>query len=323
MQVNIGITGTGSLIGQGIIKSIRDSEFVKHYRLVGLDYFKNTVGSFWCEENYLLPDILKSDVTNQDWLNVLIQVIKDEELKMLFIGVDFELPILAKVKNAILEETGCYVIVSDDAVIEVGNDKYLTYKFLKENGLNYPETFLPEEVDPATLKYPLIIKPRVGARSVGVYKISSPEELKEKLPKVDGPILQELVGNDNTEYTCGIIYVGGELKAQIALRRTLKEGNTAVSEYKEDFPEALTEYVKQIAMCLKPFGSCNLQLRMDDNGVPKLFEINPRHSGTTYMRTLFGYNEVIFLLKYLLEDIELEFKLKEGKALRFYEERLV
>lgn len=323
MIYNVGITGTGSLIGQGIIKSIQNSEYVNNYRLVGFDYFKNTVGSFWCEKNYILPDILKKEVTEKDWLDALIQTIQKEKLDILFIGVDFELPILAKEKNAIKSLTGCHIIVSDKSVIDVGNDKYLTYKFLKENNLSYPKTYLLDEVDFKTLSYPLIIKPRVGARSIGVYKVVSEEDLKDKIKKVDNPIIQELVGNDNTEYTCGILFFNNELIAQIPLRRTLKEGNTAVSEYSASFSDKLKEYVEQIALKLKPYGSCNLQLRIDDNGIPKLFEINPRHSGTTYMRSLFGHNEVIYTLKYLLEDKKIGFNLKEGKAIRFYEEKLV
>ncbi|MDO6595879.1 ATP-grasp domain-containing protein [Oceanihabitans sp. 2_MG-2023] len=323
MIFNVGVTGTGSLIGQGIIKSIQNSEYSKNYRLVGFDYFKDTVGSFWCENNYVLPDILKKEVTEQDWLDLLVKLIIKEKLDILFIGVDFELPILATEREAIKKLTGCHVIVSDKRVIDIGNDKYLTYKFLKENNLNYPETHLVDGLDFSSLKYPLIIKPRVGARSIGVYKVESEADLRDKIKKVDNPVIQELVGNDDTEYTCGVIFFGDELKAQIPLRRTLKAGNTAVSEYSSSFSEKINEYVAQIAVKLKPFGSCNLQLRVDNNGIPKLFEINPRHSGTTYMRSLFGHNEVIYTLKYLLEKEETSFTLKEGKALRYYEEKLV
>ncbi|MFT5250185.1 MAG: carbamoyl-phosphate synthase large subunit [Ulvibacter sp.] len=323
MVFNVGITGTGSLIGQGIIKSIKNSEISNNYRLVGFDYFKNTVGSFWCSKNYILPDILSEKVSESIWLNSLIEKIEVENLNILFIGVDFELPILASERERIENRTGCKVIVSSMEVIKKGNDKYLTYKFLKDNGLAYPETYLPDEIDFMSLSFPVIVKPRVGARSVGVYKVNNILELESKLNIVNNPIIQEYVGDDTTEYTCGIICFDGELKAQIPLRRSLKAGHTHISNYTSSFPNSIYEYVKEIAEKLRPHGSCNLQLRIDDNGVPKLFEINPRHSGTTYMRTLFGYNEVIFILKYILENETVPFTLKEGKAVRFYEEKLV
>lgn len=322
MKYNIGITGTGSLIGQAILKSINRSEYKDDYTLIGFDYFPDTVGSFWCKKNFILPDILKKEV-EEEWISEIERVISSEDLRVLFVGVDFELPLLAKYKARIEAKTNCIVVVSSEEVIKVGNDKYLTYLFLKENQLNYPITYLPEDCDFTKLSFPLIVKPRVGARSVGVYKVNSIQELNNAINKVNEPIIQELVGDDSTEYTCGIISINGELQRSIALNRTLKDGNTFISEFKDDYPESIYKYIKAIAEKLGVFGSCNLQLRLDPQGVPKLFEINPRHSGTTYMRSLFGYNEVIFILKYLLEGIEIDFELKKGKVIRHFEETLV
>jgi carbamoyl-phosphate synthase large subunit len=322
MKYQIGITGTGSLIGQAIIKSILRSQFKDDYNLIGFDYFANTVGSFWCNENYILPDLLK--LKNEDnWVNEVERIIKSTKIKILFVGVDFELPVFAKYKDRIEKNTNCTIIVSSERVINIGNDKYLTYQFLKENSLTYPLTFLPNECDFNKLSYPVIVKPRVGARSIGVYKIKNKVDLEVALEKVKDPIIQELVGDDSTEYTCGIISLNGKLQKSIALNRSLKDGNTFLSEYKNDCPKSIYDYVESIAEKLGVFGSCNLQLRLDSNGVPKLFEINPRHSGTTYMRALFGYNEVVFILKYILEGKELDFELKEGKVIRHYEETLI
>lgn len=318
----IGITGVGSLIGQGIIKSIINSPFSANYELIGFDYFTDTVGSFWCHKNYILPDILKIE-KEEEWLKEVISIIEKEQIEMLFIGVDFELPLFAKHKVEIEKETGCHVIVSDERVIEIGNDKYKTYQFLKDNGLYYPKTYAPEECDYSSLSFPVIVKPRVGARSIGVSKVESLDKLDEVLRRTQDPIIQECVGDDSTEYTCGVIALNGEFKHSIALNRTLKAGHTHLSEYSDDTPELVKQYLKDITEKLKPFGSCNYQLRIDKDGVPKMFEINARHSGTTYMRSLFGYNEIIYLLKSLLEGEEIEFKMKEGKAIRYFEERLI
>lgn len=322
MAFNIGITGTGSLIGQAIIKSIKRSKYSEEYNLIGFDYFKNTVGSFWCNQNFILPDLLQAD-QEKLWINKLEILIKEQEIKILFIGVDFELPVLARYKEQIEIKTKCKIIVSSETVINIGNDKYLTYLFLKENGLSYPETLLPENCDFSELKFPLIIKPRVGARSVGVYKVNSIAELQTALGKVENPIIQELVGDDSTEYTCGVLSLDGSLQKSIALNRSLKDGNTFISEYKATYPSIIYDYLNDITDKLKPFGACNFQLRIDREGIPKLFEINPRHSGTTYIRSLFGYNEVVFILKFLLENQVIDFDMKEGKAIRHFEETLI
>ena len=117
--------------------------------------------------------------------------------------------------------------------------------------------------------------------------------------------------------------MNNELKRLIVLKRSLKEGNTFISKYKKDFPKVISSYLEQVCAHLQPFGACNFQLRIDSNGVPKIFEINSRHSGTTYIRSLFGYKEVEYIVSLLLFDIELDFELKEGTVVRFYDEFFV
>ena len=323
MKFNIGITGTGSLIGQGIIKSIRNSDYSGNYDLIGFDYFEDTVGSFWCKRNYILPDFFKKEASEEEWISELCQKILHEKLDLLFVGLDFELLVLSENKKHIEKITSCKIIVSSPELIKIGNDKFLTYEFLKNNNLNYPLTFLPGECDLDKLTWPMIIKPRVGARSRGVYKVENKQELLDKIKFIDNPIIQEHVGNEFTEYTCGVIFLDGELKYRIALKRSLKNGNTYISEHRNDFNKNIYEYIDKIANILKPYGSCNLQLRIDEKGVPKLFEINPRHSGTTYIRSLFGYQEIICILKSVLENENINFQLNYGKAMRYFEENLI
>ena len=66
-----------------------------------------------------------------------------------------------------------------------------------------------------------------------------------------------------------------------------------------------------------------MQLRIDNKGLPKLFEINPRHSGTTYIRSLFGYNEVLYIINYIIKGEEMKMVLNEGKEIRFFDEKLI
>lgn len=319
-KLNIAITGIGSLIGQAIIKSIQRSDLKDKIDIIGFDYFNNTVGGFWVDEKYVLPDILKPGVTHQQWVNAIIKVIIEREVKLLFAGVDFELPILARYKGEIEKKTEAIVLVSSSEVIEIANDKFLTYEFLKNNALFHPQSYLTHNLDYDDMNYPLIVKPRIGARSRGVYKIYDKNNLLKRIAEVENPIVQECVGNDADEFTCGTIYLNDELKKIIVLRRSLKEGHTFISNYRNDFPKVITKYLKQVAECLKPFGACNFQLRLDDKGIPKIFEINARHSGTTYIRSLFGFKEIEYIINYLLFDKETKFELKEGTVVRYFDE---
>jgi len=322
-KTNIAVTGTGSLIGQAIIKSVQRSTLKDKINVIGLDYFENTVASFWCSANYVLPDILKPDVTEKEWLDVIVSTIKKHHCKLLFAGVDFELPLLAKNKSFIEEQTGAIIMVCPENVITIADDKYLTSQFLKKNNLAHPESYLPGELNELSLDFPLIVKPRKGARSVGVSKVKNVQELTTAITSVKDPVIQECVGNEETEYTCGVIFLNGEFKKLIVLRRILKAGNTYLSYYKNDFPQIITSYLKEVATKLQPFGACNFQLRLDADGQPKIFEINARHSGTTYIRALFGFKEVEYIVNYLLFNQEMDFHLEEGTVVRYYDEFFV
>ncbi len=321
-KINILVTGTGSLICQAIIKSIKQSSLKDDIYIVGYDYFPETVGSFWCDKNYILPDILKPE-NKDNWQEQIFDIIKRDNISLLFIGLDFELILFAELKEKIESQTKCKVIVADKKVLTIGNDKYLTAQFLKENGLNYPKTYLIDEFKDGYIDYPCILKPRVGARSKGVSIINSKEELYKKANIVEGAIVQELIGNKDSEYTCGILYLDNKLISSIALKRVLKEGNTHLARFNKNFSPKIYDYLNEIAHKLKPYGSCNLQLRTDEKGEPFLFEINPRFSGTTYIRSLFGYKEVEYIIKYLLGMSNESFELIEGTVCRYYEEKLV
>lgn len=322
-KINIAVTGIGSLIGQAIIKSIQRSDLKDKINIIGFDYFNDTVGSFWIDEKYILPDILMPGVSHEEWVDVIVKVIIEREIKLLFVGVDFELPILAKYKEDIERKTSAVVLVSSAEVIEIADDKFLTYEFLKKNDLLHPQSYLPKDLHYDDLNYPLIVKPRKGERSRGVHKVNDKSHLLKFIDEVDNPIIQECVGNDVDEFTCGTIYLNDELKKIIVLRRNLKEGNTFISNYRNDFPEIITSYLKEVVECLKPFGACNFQLRLDNKGLPKIFEINSRHSGTTYIRSLFGFKEIEYIINSLLFDKEIEFELKEGTVVRYFNEFFV
>ncbi len=322
-MTRIGVTGTGSLIGQAVIKSIRASSYSRDYHVVGFDYFKNTVGSYWVNKNYLLPDILDNRITESQWLNAVTDALGNERLQILFIGLDFELKLFAKYGQEMEQMTGCKIIVSDQRVIEIADDKYLTFQFLKNNGLYFPRTYLPMELSDGGINFPVILKPRVGARSRNVYVVRNEKELNDKLGNVKDPILQELVGDANEEYTCGVIFFDHQVKEMIALKRELRDGNTYSACYNQSFPGSIYDYIHKIAVKLEPYGACNFQLRIDSNGIPKLFEINARHSGTTYMRSLFGFKEVEYVIKHVLGLETPRFELRNGLVKRYFEEMFI
>jgi carbamoyl-phosphate synthase large subunit len=321
MKTPIGITCIDSLVGQGIIKSIGKSDLSGKLDVTGFEYFEGTLGSHWVDRTYIMPDILKEGVRPDAYVDRLVSHIRKHQIKLLFVGIGFELEMVSANRKRIEDETGCVVIVSSEKAIDVAEDKYKTYLFLKENGIPCPDTWLPEEIE--SVRYPAIVKPRTSSGSRGLSLARTREELENTLRTLKNPVIQENIGTMESEYTCGVICFDGEVKTEISLRRTLRHGNTYAAFHSPDTPKAVHSYINDISQKLKPFGPCNYQLRIDKDGTPKLFEINARFSGTTYVRCFFGVNEVEYTVKHLLGMKLPKFEMKYGKVLRYLEEFFV
>ena len=113
-MIRILVTGVGSLLGQGILKSINDSSL--DYSVTGTDYFPSAVGLYWVDKGHLLPDILKPEVAEEEWIEALIQVINQEKIDIVLPGLDFEIPILARNKSTIEKQTNATLLVSSEEV---------------------------------------------------------------------------------------------------------------------------------------------------------------------------------------------------------------
>lgn len=320
MRVTVGVLGAGSLIGQGVIKALKMSTL--NTRLVGLDYFPNAVGLYWSDTAHLLPDILAPGVSEAEYLECLIQILKRESVDVLLVATDFDVPRMARCRTVLEAESGCKVVVSSPEVAEISDDKWTTYLFFQSHGFPCPPSLVDlDKLEDFVLEigFPLIVKPRRGARSQGVSLVSNRTELAQAL-KSSGPhpIIQQAVGTPQKEYTSGAVVLDGDCLGVIVMRRDLRDGNT-YRAYLEPLGE-LENLVRQAALALSPFGPVNFQLRLGAAG-PAFFEINARFSGTTIIRALAGFNEVEAVVRWVAlgERVPL-LQQKFGVVLRYWDE---
>lgn len=321
-MINILVTGVGSLIAQGIIRTIKSSQL--KIRIIGTDYFPHAVGLYWIDKGYILPDFLKADIDEIQWLEKVIDIIKTEKIEIVLIGLDFEVVCFAKNKKLIEDETNAKIIVGDLDIVNICNDKWKTAEFLKSNNLPFPNSCLPgdEEYFLQHNKFPLIIKPRSGFRSRDLYIVNNREEFDYAVKNCPKPVIQEIVGDIDQEYTCGTQLYDGKVISSISLRRDLKDGNTFRAFLTKECYK-VNDFVKKAALILGLFGPANFQLRVSTKG-PVIFEINPRFSGTTSIRTLFGCNEVEILIKAIRDNqMKVDYSLREGVVLRYFDEEFV
>ena len=80
----------------------------------------------------------------------------------------------------------------------------------------------------------------------------------------------------------------------------------------------LSDGVKNITNFIKPLGPLNFQLCLTSRG-PIIFEVNPRFSGTTPLRCMYGVNEIDILINDLEQKPQKKNKLKYGIIMRYFE----
>ena len=305
------VTGVGGGVGQSIIKSLQDTS----YTVIGADGELLGTGLYAVTKAYSVPY-----VSAPGYIERLIEICQSNNCSLIFPGLDAELLVLSREAHK-FREMGVIPIVSPSEIVEIADDKLQTYQFLTNSGFKAPLTFPLSDNITRYLPFPIIIKPKKGgARSKGVFVISNESELSSKLSSLDLKkyVAQEYIEGD--EYTCGTINFEGRCYGSIVMRRILREGDTYKAFVVKD--SYINTHIRAVAEVLKPFGSCNFQLRVKD-GEPYIFEINARCSGTTYSRTLAGFNEPLMIADYLLYGKLPTYEIQEISILRYWKELVV
>jgi carbamoyl-phosphate synthase large subunit len=220
-------------------------------------------------------------------------------------GSDPEVAALSKLKNHIENDTRAKLIVSSPDTVEIGNDKWKTFLFFKEHGFRTPETVLPNAVknNRSHLSYPLIVKPRTGSASKGLFIARDRNELEIGIKRCRDPIIQEYIFPGNWEYRPHdleylsrqrdeysvevLVSRDGKILGSIANWREMVKGvpTRAIIDDYNDFRAMSEGVVKH----LDAQGPVNLQLRKSREGIT-YFEINVRFSGSTAVRCAAGFN---------------------------------
>lgn len=310
---NIAITGVGGGVGQSILKSLAETD----YNLIALDGELLGAGLYASETSYLIPY-----AKDTNYITRLLEICKKEKIALLFPGLDAELMPLS-LNVAAFKAIGTTVVVSRPEVILISDDKQQTYDELVKSGVNVPFTSSVEDFIPNEESFPLILKQKVGgARSKNIYVINNILEWKSTIAKIGDAISDFIVMEyiEGDEYTCGTINLDNSCKGVIIMKRILRDGDT-----NKCFTEKngiIEKEVRLVVETIKPFGACNVQLRMKKDK-PYVFEINARCSGTTAARTLSGFNEPKMIADYLLKGIEPKYEIKEQTILRYWKELVV
>lgn len=316
-MIHVLALAVGGNVTQGILKALARST-VPH-RVVGADISPLQMGLFTVDRSYVSP--MANTPEFRDWL---VRTCRTEEIDIILTGCEPILRVLSPIRADVEKATGAMCLVNNPQVMEICEDKLTTCRWLEARGLGFPHTANASDPDAvaALLErcgYPLVAKPRVGGGAIGMYIVNSADDLAFVCRK-PGYLIQEMVGDDESEYTAGIFCDRhGVGHGTIVMWRALHAGTTYRAVLGE-YPE-VREEAKRIVAALRPIGPCNVQLRMTQRG-PVCFEINPRFSGTTPMRAFYGFNEAEAVLRHFaLDEPPPEFPVvTQGAVLRYWNE---
>lgn len=315
-KINILVTGAGGGgVGEQIIKALRKG--LNHYNIISADIRSDSVAKCIGDDFLVLPSS-KEDV----YLETLINNCLKYDCQILIPGSEPELIKIASNINQ-FNQAGIYVPINNIDIILLCNNKIVFNEFLIKNNFNAPETFqiFRNNIPAKLTNFPYVLKPLSGSGSKNVFIVQNYSELTgilDYLEEDSSFMLQQYVGNINNEYTVGILctpqkgYVNHIiLKRDLSFGLSVKQSvvnksnnisfgdrlviSTGLSQGVFVTNILIDEVVNRIVDLIKPTSTINLQCRIHDNKV-FIFEINPRFSGTTHLRSIVGFNEPEYII---------------------------
>lgn len=227
-----------------------------------------------------------------DFIPEILSICKKEKIKLIVPTRDGELLVFAKNKPR-FKKQGIEVMVSDPEIIEICNDKYRLYRFLIEQNLSTPQTFLKEQINLCS-SYPLLIKSRVGSGGKQIFKAENEKELEFFVNYIDNPIIQEFV--KGKEYTVDLFSDFNKKVLTVLPRERIETFSGESYKAKTVNDEQIISLAKNTVERLGTIGHITLQFIKNGNSL-KLIEINPRFGGGAMLGIESGHNTPLLLIK--------------------------
>ena len=253
-------------------------------------------------------------IYDEKYIPFLLEICKSEKIDMLISLFDIDLMILAKNKRR-FESQGVKVIVSDENIINICNDKFEMLKYLKKINMPVPMTYIDLEealkgVDFDKNSY--ILKPRWGMGSLSIFEADNKKELEVLYEKakwsiqksylrfesgadIDRAILiQEKIKGD--EYGLDIFNdLEGENPAVTVKKKlAMRSGETDIAEVIEN--KELENIGKKIAESLKHIGNLDMDILFDGQKA-YIIDMNARFGGGYPFTHSAGVNELEALIR--------------------------
>lgn len=253
-----------------------------------------------CDKKFLVKPTTHIDYTKQ-----LLDIVKDNDVKLLVPTIDLDLKLLAQNKQR-FSAVGCRVLVSKPDVVKICQDKRLTYRFLIKNGFDTPLTMSIQtalansklKTQNSKLTWPCFLKPWDGYASRGNAIVNNRRELLVFAKRIPNCIAQKFTRG--IEYTCDV-YVDFDMQVRCVVPRRRIEVRTG--EVSKGLTVKNLHIMNEAARLVKKLGAgpgvITLQLFLNSENKVKFIEVNPRFGGGAPLSIKAGAN----FPKWILQEL--------------------
>ncbi|ATA89112.1 carbamoyl phosphate synthase [Capnocytophaga stomatis] len=246
-------------------------------KLVATDNSNTAPALYFADKNYVVPKI-----TDSDYLDVILDICKRENIQAITTFIDPEIEILSKNRELFLSN-GVLPLCPSAKTAFLCFDKYEMFKYLKEKNINTVLTYdsledFKEALKKENINFPVFIKPKCGSGSVGATKIENIEELETVIAENSHDyIIQEFMDGEDLDADVYIDCITNKPVSIFSKRKieTRIGGASKTISFKD---EKLFSFIRKVLKEFEFFGPIDMDF-FYKNGEYYLSEINPRFGG--------------------------------------------
>jgi carbamoyl-phosphate synthase large subunit len=280
-RLRILITGGGTTTAVSALKGLRMTDDPSLEIVMG-DMSRECAGAHLGDEFLELPSANEPDFGER-----VIRLCLEHDIHLVIPIIDHEFAGWSMVRHR-LREHGIEVVISSRSALRQCQEKDRTYQLFRHLGIPTIETWRADEIsDPATLPFPVYLKPRCGRASLDNYQADNLDEYSLFIAKVPDALVQPLTRGTEVTIDCLNDLEGRFLAAAPRIRQQVKSGQAYRSKTFRD--AALEAMARRITEALPIIGPCNIQCFLTDNG-PRFFEINARFGAGSVLSMRAGLN---------------------------------
>lgn len=273
MSINILVLSCGT---RNKIVSYFKKELAGRGKVVAADSSPLAPALYEADEAVIIPRI-----QDADYLETLLALCKEKNIKAVFSLIDPELNLLAKHRYDFLA-VGAIPIISEVEKVEMCFDKYSLYEFMTQFQFPTPKSYLEEheflqDMREGQITFPVILKPYDGSASMQIHKVHSSDEMESLMACDDHFMIQEFM--DGTEIGADVYVdlLSGKVVSIFTKEKiNMRAGETDKSRSIKD--EKLFDLIQSVVEKVGLTGMLDIDLfRVGDEY--KISEINPRFGG--------------------------------------------